>query len=65
MKAMEVIKIGRSRRRLASTAAWESGKTFLVLFVAGKFDNENGVFAGEAHQHNQADLRKRYYCRRL
>ena len=55
MKAMEVIRIGRRRRRAASTADSNNPKPFrLQLFR--KLDDQNGVLAGEADQHDETDL---------
>ncbi len=54
IKAMEVITIGRRRRRHASSAA--SMMPSLDLQLAGKLDDQNGVFTGQAHQDHQTHL---------
>ena len=55
MKASEVIRIGRSRILAASTAASSKGIP-RVPQLLGKFDNQDGVLAGQSHQHHQSDL---------
>ena len=57
MKAIEVIRIGRKRKRHASMAA-SIGDMPFVLFLLGEFDDQDRVFAREADEHDQADLRE-------
>ena len=56
MKAKEVIRIGRKRKRAPSSAASSKRFAFFV-FGLGEFDNQNGIFRGEADEHDQTDLR--------
>ena len=55
MKASEVMRIGRSRKREAS---WVAAVRALALAVQllGVFDDEDGILAGQRDEHDQADL---------
>ena len=55
MKENEVMRIGRSRSREASTVASKRGRPALVQ-VPGKLDDQDRILAGQPHQHHQADL---------
>ncbi len=55
MNANEVIRIGRSRTRAASTAASNQRHPFR-LPVTGELDDEDGVLGGQSDQHDEADL---------
>ena len=46
--------MGRSRRRQAARVASVLGAPFALDL--GEFDDEDGVLAGQAHQHDEADL---------
>ena len=57
MKAIDVMRMGRRRRRLASIAACARrapGK----LQLARELDDQDGVLGRQADQHDQADLRE-------
>jgi hypothetical protein len=54
MKANDVIRIGRRRMRAASTAASTIGSPRAQLLR--ELHDQDGVLAGEADQHHQADL---------
>ena len=57
MNAMDVITMGRSRRRAASsTAVTRSRPSFLQMLR--ELDDQDGVLGGEAHEHQEADLRE-------
>ena len=55
MKANEVIRIGRSRSRHASTRRLGLGLA-LAMQLAGELDDQDRVLARQADQHDQADL---------
>jgi len=55
MKAKEVIRIGRRRRRAPSIAASPSGLPALVREL-GELDDEMAFFLPQADQHHQADM---------
>ena len=55
MKHAEVIRIGRSRHRAASTAASNRDAPSCCA-VAGELDDQDGVLARQADQHHEADL---------
>ena len=55
MNAKLVIRIGRSRSLQASTAA-SKPIAALLLALLGEFDDKDGVFASEPHEHNETDL---------
>ena len=55
MKANDVIRIGRSRSRDASSVASTERLPFLVQLL-GELDDQDGVLARQADQHHQADL---------
>ena len=55
MNAKEVIRIGRRRRRQASSTAASGFEAFL-LFILGELDDQNRVLTRQAHQYDQADL---------
>ena len=57
MKANEVITIGRSRSRQASSVACAARLARLALLL-GEFDDQDRVLAGQADQHDEADLRE-------
>ena len=57
MNANDVIRIGRRRMRLASSAAVRSIAT-LPLEIARELDDQNRVLAREPDEHEQADLRE-------
>ncbi len=56
MKANEVIMIGRSRSRQASSVASRRRDARLPLLL-GELHDQDGVLAGQSHQHHEADLR--------
>ena len=58
MKAKDVIRIGRSRRRQASTAASNGLVPVVVLGLLGELDDQDRVLGREADQHDEADLRE-------
>ncbi len=57
MKANEVITIGRSRSRQASSVA-SRARLARLPFLLGELDDQNRVLAGQADQHDEADLRE-------
>ena len=57
MKAKEVIKIGRSRKRQASRVA-SPARHARFLLLLGELDDEDRILAGQAHQDHEADLRE-------
>ena len=57
MKANEVMRIGRSRMRQASSAA-STGGPALHVELARELDDQDRVLAGQADQHEEADLRE-------
>ena len=57
MKANEVIRIGRSRSRHASSVASRRGTPASWLLL-GELDDQDRVLAGQADQHHEADLRE-------
>ena len=57
MKAKEVIKIGRSRKRARGQGRVYQRSTSFV-FDFGKLNDQNGVLGNESNDHNQADLGK-------
>ncbi len=57
MKANDVIRIGRSRKRQASTVASNDGSA-LVLELLGELDDQDGVLGRQADEHDKADLRE-------
>ena len=57
MKAIDVIRIGRNRSRLASIAA--SMRLAPAEFeLAREFHDQDGILRRQADQHDQADLRE-------
>ena len=56
MKANEVMRIGRNRKREASMVASIAGPAIPLMQVPGKLDHEDRVLAGQADQDHQADL---------
>ena len=58
MKAKEVIRIGRRRRRAACNTADDRVMALLVLQMLGELDDQDRVLAGEADEHDEADLRE-------
>ena len=56
MNANEVIRIGRSRSRDASSVASRGHSLFLPLF--GELDDQDGVLAGQPDEHDESDLRE-------
>ena len=57
MNASDVITIGRSRSRQASSAACRRGLA-RVAVVLGELDDQDRVLARQADQHDEADLRE-------
>ena len=57
MKAIEVMRIGRSLRRAALSAAC-SGGTPSSSWSLRELHDQDRVLAGEPHEHDQADLRE-------
>ena len=55
MNANDVIRIGRSRERAASTTA-SAAVAPLRAQLLGELDDQDGVLAREADQHHEADL---------
>ena len=55
MKASEVIMIGRNRSWQASRVACLARRAALALRL-GELDDQDRVLAGQAHQHDEADL---------
>ena len=56
MNAIDVIRIGRRRRRLASIAACTG--CALPFKLARELDDQNGVLRRQTDQNDQADLRE-------
>ena len=57
MNAMEVMMIGRKTQ----PAGFDGGIVRLRTaggFLLGELDNQNGIFAGQSYQHDEADLHK-------
>ena len=61
MNANEVIRIGRSRSRTASTAASAPAIAGLLPLL-GELDDQDGVLARQPDQHHEADLREDGDC---
>ena len=55
MNASDVITIGRSRSRQASSVAWSRVSPSLAA-VLGELDDQDRVLARQADQHHEADL---------
>ena len=55
MKASEVIRIGRSRVRAASTAA-SKPRHACIFRLLGELDDQDGVLGRKTDQHDEADL---------
>jgi len=54
MKASDVIRIGRSRNRAASTAADQ--RRALILQLLGELDDQDRVLGGQPDQHHETHL---------
>ena len=55
INAMEVIRIGRKRRRVASTAASTAGHS-CRLELPGEFHNQDRVLGGKRNHQHEPDL---------
>ena len=55
MNASDVMMIGRNRSRHAASVASRARHALLAL-VLGKLHDQDGVLAGQADQHDEADL---------